>query len=176
MRDESILRRLAAKSRMEGECLVWTGAKHSNGYGSITIGGRKGRRESTHRAAWIARHGEPPAEKPFVLHKCDNPPCWRDEHLFLGTHADNMEDMRRKGRSKWSRGHGQRRCEDAPGAKLTNAQVSEIKRRLMAGETQRSIAAIYGVSFVAIGHIKRGRNFIEVPWPDPLEVSDEPAD
>jgi hypothetical protein len=158
---ESILRRLAARSRAEGQCLVWTGARHSNGYGSITIGGRRGKRESVHRAAWTARHGEPPAETPYVLHRCDNPPCWRDDHLFLGTHADNMADMDHKGR-RWT---SQRRCEDAPGAKLTNAQVAEIKRRLTAGDTQKLIADTYGVSKVAIGHIWRGRNFLEVPWP-----------
>lgn len=159
MRDETILRRLAAKSRRQGNCLVWTGAVHGNGYGSITIGGRRGRKESVHRAAWIARYGLPPAHKPHVLHRCDNQRCWSDGHLFVGTHAQNMADKMRKGRAR------QKRCEDAPGAKLTNVQVAEIKRRLVSGEAQQSIANDYGVSKVAVGHIWRGRNFREVPWP-----------
>lgn len=156
---QSILRRLAAKSEPEGDCIVWTGALHSTGYGSITIDGK---RATVHRAAWIARHGQPPQNKPHVLHTCDNPPCWRDEHLWVGTHADNMADMWRKGRG--SR-RPQRRCENGPGAKLTNADVLEIKKRLAAGESHRSIAKDYPVSNVAIGHIWRGRNFIEIPWP-----------
>jgi hypothetical protein len=119
-----------------------------------------------HRAAWIARHGEPPAATPFVLHRCDNPPCWRDAHLFLGTQADNVDDMWGKGRGRSPFDGPQKRCEDGPGAKLTNVQVAEVKRRLMDGEAQRSIAADLGVSHVAIGHIWRGRNFIEVTWPD----------
>jgi len=51
-----------------------------------------------HRAAWIARHGEPPPETPFVLHHCDRPSCFADRHLWLGTHKDNMADMVAKGR------------------------------------------------------------------------------
>lgn len=51
------------------------------------------------RAVWIARHGPIPAETPFVLHRCDNPPCFRDEHLWLGTQADNQADMAAKGRA-----------------------------------------------------------------------------
>ncbi len=62
-----------------------------------------------------------------MLHRCDNPPCWRDDHLFLGTQPDNVADMVTKGRhansrkTHCSRGHkytpqntrvydGHRRC------------------------------------------------------------------
>lgn len=160
--NESMLARIAAKSRADGECLIWTGACNGSGYGSITVGGRRGYKELVHRIAWIARYGVPPPETPLVLHHCDNPPCWRDGHLFLGTYADNMADMVSKGRGKkW-----QWRCENGPGAKLKNAQVVDIKRRLTEGQTQQSIADIYGVSKVAIGHIWRGRNFVEIPWPE----------
>lgn len=160
MRDEAMLARLASKSCWDGDCLVWTGAHDGAGYGSIKIGGRRGSARGVHRVAWIARYGPPPSETPWVLHKCDNPPCFRDEHLFLGTHLDNMEDMTRKGR------RSQYHCEDGPGAKLTNVQVVDIKRRLVLGETQQSIADIYGVSKVAVGHIWRDRNWVDIPWPD----------
>jgi len=98
-----VLDRLAAssvyvatdRSSEIGDCLVWTGYANRRGYGRITIHYRD---MVVHRAAWIARHGEPPSETPWVLHRCDNPPCWRDDHLFLGTPADNFADMCAKGR------------------------------------------------------------------------------
>lgn len=90
------LERLAARSERRGECLVWTGPTDKKGYGLIKVGGRSRR---VHRLAWSERHGEIPPSL-FVLHHCDNPPCWADDHLFLGTHADNMRDMVAKGRGR----------------------------------------------------------------------------
>ena len=52
---------------------------------------------SRHRAAWMITHGEIP-EGLLVLHKCDNPPCVKPEHLFLGTQQDNIKDMYAKDR------------------------------------------------------------------------------
>jgi hypothetical protein len=98
-RSKAVLDRLAARSVQVGECVVWTGAHSSGGYGQIKY---RGRMVSVHRIAWIERHGPIPPETPWVLHRCDNPPCWRDEHLWLGTRADNIADMLAKGRQ----GHG----------------------------------------------------------------------
>jgi hypothetical protein len=83
-----------------GDCQVWTGSTHSFGYGWIRLGGRKGRTLLVHRVAYEERHGPIP-DGLFVLHRCDNPPCVADEHLFLGTAADNAHDMCSKGRH-WS--------------------------------------------------------------------------
>lgn len=164
---EALLRRLHARSKVDGDCLVWTGAERGKGYGSIKISGPNRRNLIVHRAAWMARHGEPPAETPLVLHKCDKPRCFKDDHLFLGTHADNVADMVQKGRQNFfGESRPQYRCEDGPGAKLTNVRVSDIKLRLILGQTQQSIADIYGVSKIAICHIWRGRNWVEIPWPE----------
>ncbi len=35
----------------------------------------------------------------IVRHRCDNPPCFRFDHLVLGTQADNNQDMVDRGRS-----------------------------------------------------------------------------
>lgn len=78
-------------------CKEWSGYRNSHGYG------RNGRHEYVHRVAWIEAHGPIPPETPFVLHHCDNPACYEVQHLFLGTQADNMRDMRAKGRSASTR-------------------------------------------------------------------------
>jgi hypothetical protein len=69
-------------------------------YGSLNIAGTP---ELTHRLAWEATHGPIP-DGLFVCHKCDNPPCCNPDHLFLGTHQDNMDDAIRKGRIPVGRG------------------------------------------------------------------------
>lgn len=99
----SIIKRLQSQSEsvpnsnLGTDCLVWTGDTDRKGYGRITVHGVRAR-QGVHRVAWIERHGPIPADTPNVLHRCDNPPCWADDHLFLGTTNDNIQDMMRKRR------------------------------------------------------------------------------
>ena len=51
-----------------------------------------------HRLSWVTYNGPIP-EGLHVLHSCDNPPCWRPSHLFLGTQKDNIQDCIAKGRN-----------------------------------------------------------------------------
>ena len=83
---------------MTTPCLEWQAALDHHGYGRLSSRlGRVGSWESAHRVAWELAHGPIP-EGLKVLHKCDNPPCVTDEHLFLGTMKDNTRDMMAKGR------------------------------------------------------------------------------
>jgi HNH endonuclease len=78
-----------------GPCWIWIGTKSDNGYGlSFYFGSRPATR--AHRVAWFLYHRSLPTY--LVLHRCDNPLCVKDTHLFEGTHADNMADMRSKNR------------------------------------------------------------------------------
>lgn len=76
-------------------CWRWTGPLHAFGYGLIWRGGNN---VGAHRISWEIHVGPIP-DGLFVLHRCDNPPCVRPDHLFLGTQADNIHDMVAKGRN-----------------------------------------------------------------------------
>lgn len=78
-----------------GDCWLWMGAREGFGYGVFSIG--TGRTVGAHRYSWQSTRGEIPSGM-FVCHHCDVPACVRPDHLFLGTHTDNMVDMVKKGR------------------------------------------------------------------------------
>lgn len=75
-------------------CIEWAGARDANGYGQVR---HEGRTQRPHRVAWIEAYG-PIRRDQLVCHRCDNPACYNLDHLFLGTHTDNMRDMASKGR------------------------------------------------------------------------------
>lgn len=79
----------------ETGCWEWQGVMHHSGYGCFKD---KGQFRYTHRAAYEAFHG--PTEGLFVCHRCDNPRCCYPGHLFLGSHKENMADMKAKGRGR----------------------------------------------------------------------------
>ena len=76
-------------------CWLWTAYRDSKGYGFAVPG--RGQKQLAHRVSWVLHFGQIP-DGLLVLHKCDNPPCVRPDHLFLGTHADNAADMVAKDR------------------------------------------------------------------------------
>lgn len=138
--------------RVPSGCMEWQGAQNRDGYGQIRRGRRHEGMLGAHRAAWEVAHGPIPEGLP-VLHRCDNPPCVNPVHLFLGTNDDNMADKVAKGRQSHTRG------ESHGAAKLTDAQVAEIRDLYSQGWTQRRIASIFGCSqphvSVLVNHLKR---------------------
>jgi hypothetical protein len=132
---------------METACWLWTGAVTADGYGHTTIEGKNFR---THRLAWELAN-EPIPLGLSVCHHCDTPLCVRPDHLFIGTMADNQTDMVQKGRQAAGQRNGQ--------AKLTNEQARTIRKRLANGESNRRLAAEYGVGYHTIWQIKLGRNW-----------------
>lgn len=165
-----ILEVLKSRSVWEGDCLVWKASVNEKGYGGIRIGPRPGILWKVHRLAWVERHGPIPPETPFVLHRCDNPPCWADEHLFLGTVADNSADMVTKGRSLTGDRHVSVRHPDRVSkgvnhyhARLTVAAVLRIREQHASGRTSTSLGIEFGVSESAIRAVVHRRSWKHVP-------------
>ncbi len=74
-----------------------------------------------------------------VLHRCDVRCCVNPDHLQVGTQAENMKDMGRKGRAR-----GGARGSDQGSAKLTEEDVKRI-RSLAGSMSQQAIADLYGI-------------------------------
>lgn len=134
-------------------CWGWTSWFDRDGYGRI-------RNIRAPRLSWQIHHGPIP-DGMCVLHRCDNPPCTRPDHLFLGTIADNNADKAAKGRS--TRGRSLRgnhvRGEAHHAARITNEDVRAIRELYAAGMLQREIGERFGVRPGYISNIITGRSW-----------------
>lgn len=147
--------RFWAKVNKASECWVWTGSLKRNGYGSLSVANHK---KYAHRISWELAHGKIP-DGLKVLHHCDNRACVNPGHLFLGTDADNAHDRMSKGRPQGRQKYPQRYPYGSrvPTAKLTEAQVEEIRSRYRIAQTSLSrLAYKYGTSISTIKRIIDG--------------------
>lgn len=136
-----------------GGCWLWTaGITKDSGYGAIQVNGQS---YGAHRLSWLTFRGEI-SDGLCVCHRCDIRVCVNPAHLFIGTHADNVHDMYRKGRDNTPRGSAHVR------AKLTESDIPDIMRRLAVGETPREIGESYGLSDCAVNAIRRGKSWRHV--------------
>jgi len=127
-------------------CHLWMASRWHDGYGKIKVNGVY---RGAHRVAWILANGPIP-DNALVLHRCDVHHCVRHDHLFVGTHADNMADRNAKGR--------QARGERVGGARLSGSAVAAIRDAHASGAiTQAALAAKYGCSPSHVSSIVRGR-------------------
>lgn len=137
-------------------CWNWTGGCCPRGYGNFW---HEGRTVGAHRFAAASRFGDP--GDAYVLHMCDNRKCVNPDHLAIGSHADNMRDMMRKGRQTLGPRNGR--------AVLTEDQV--IKARLMksTGVSRNEIARRFKVSKTQMGRVLSGESWSHLPvTPDGL--------
>ena len=134
---------------MTTPCIPFDGYLNEDGYGRING-------EGAHRFVWKTHNGPIPNEL-HVLHTCDNPACINLEHLFLGTHQDNMADRDRKNRQAKPKGTGNGR------AILTEYDALLIKVYLRLGNLSlNDIADMFGVCKSTIVHIKAGRQWSHI--------------
>lgn len=127
-----------------GGCWLWMLPPNSRGYGKFAASGDT---HAAHRVSYFLSNGALP-KGAFVCHSCDNPICVNPDHLFVGSHKDNMADMATKGRAAkfhagsdgWSR------------AKLTDDEIREI---LSVDAPNRLLAKLYDISSGAVRYVKR---------------------
>lgn len=115
-------------------CWTWSRYRNAKGYGVACYGGKVG---LAHRIAWTLTHGDI-KDGLFVCHKCDNPPCVRPDHMFLGTGADNSKDAAEK---------------DRLSCRISADDVKSIRFARASGEPRFSVAERFGISREYVSHI-----------------------
>lgn len=127
-----IAQRFWTKVHCTDTCWMWSGSRDRAGYGIIwrIVAGKSNRTAKAHRISWELHFGPIP-EGLSVLHHCDNPPCVRPAHLYLGSQQDNMRDAVL--RKRWK-------------LKLTTQEALCVSQRYTDGQTTLSVLAKdYGV-------------------------------
>lgn len=115
-----------------GSCWLWTGSRHSRGYGTFnTPEGRRG----AHRIAYTLLVGEIP-DGLHLDHLCRTPACVNPDHLEPVTPAENVRRSR--------------------GCRLTAHQVETVRT---SPKSTYVLAAEFGVSQTAIHDIRSGRTW-----------------
>lgn len=173
---------LLKKSKLNSEtgCIEWTGRLTTSGYGHLSSGfGDDRKQRSSHVVSWEIANKQS-AEGFVVMHKCDNRKCINPDHLMRGTQADNVLDMRSKGRNSNctkcggfigltskhelkcnpSRNQGSK-CKTS---KLNEEKVKQIHSLLGQGIKQRDIAISYKIdpSIISDIHRRKRWNHVEV--------------
>jgi hypothetical protein len=127
---KEILKKLKSRSKIVGECLIYTGTIGLQGYGKLFIDGKL---YKTHRLSCWIYHDLDLDSNLRALHKveCKAKSCWNPEHLYVGNDSDNLYDRYKAGwkhpnthKTKCPKGHpyagknlivekrGSRRCRE----------------------------------------------------------------
>lgn len=150
------------------ECWNWLANKSAGRYGAIKVGGKRGKDLKAHRIQMIWQGVE--VEGKVVRHKCDNPPCVNPAHLEVGSQLDNVQDMIDRGRGNHASG------ERIWSAKLSNAAVRTIRKRLRDGETVSGIAKDMGLNRLLVYNIAARKTYanvaVDVEYPAPSSTGE----
>lgn len=134
-------------------CWNWIGKiRSTDGYGVLSIDSKERR---SHRLSWEMMNGKIP-EGHVICHSCDNPKCVRPSHLFLGTQAENLTDMRNKGRNRFSF-----KGSKHPHAKFSEREINVIRGiYLTQNITQSEIARRFNTSQQSINRIINRKRYV----------------
>jgi hypothetical protein len=139
-------------------CWEWMGQRDRDGYGRFRPTSLDSDRTGSHRFSYELFNDVTLESGVLVCHSCDNPSCVNPQHLFVGTHQDNVNDMFNKNRENKARGGQFKRT------KLQAADVLRIRRvykkRIY---TMKCLAEEYQVSVGSISGVLRRRSFRYLP-------------
>lgn len=140
-REGTFAERFWRKVQKTKTCWEWIGYRDRDGYGRVCS-------RRANKVSWEMHNGPIP-DGMFVLHHCDNPPCVRPDHLFLGTNRDNVDDMMRKNRQLCGAKSGR--------SKLSDEQVKTIRQRFTNGSASVALLAReFAVCTATIYNVVRG--------------------
>ena len=143
-------------------CWLWGGPIITPSWRPIVY--VNGKKRLAYRAVYEHLVGPIPDGK-LACHKCDTPLCVNPDHIFIGTHADNIWDAKIKGRDGWSRNPEKIRASLAKrkGSEKPNAKINEdvaIKIGLLRGRsTLTEVANKFGVGAHTVLSIWQGRSW-----------------
>lgn len=160
---DELIAKLEQTSEGSRECIYWPGKVDSRGRARVWADGKL---KLVHRILWERKHG-PIAPGMMLCHHCDNGGCLNLSHIYVGTHAENMRDMKERRRyfaakdpervrqigranglrNNWAKGDGN------PKAKLTAEQAAAIR---VDKRPTRLLVEAYGVSRTTIQRIRGG--------------------
>lgn len=119
-------------------CWEWNKSKAGKGYGVLSFFKRN---YYVHRVSYRIFKGEIP-QGLCILHACDNPKCFNPDHLFLGTHKDNVDDMIKKGRNV----KADMRGEKNPRCKYADSKVILMRKDFDNGFSLNDLVKKYKIS------------------------------
>lgn len=155
-REKTILRLMQRRSlrphpKLPDPCWEFTGARDDRGagggYGKISVGNRIVKVHRLAACIWLGIDMDDPR---FVMHECDNPPCFNPKHLELGNNSKNIKDAHDRGLIQKLDNFGEKNAN----AKLDNEKVEQIKAMMDAGMTNVAIAKYYEVDQSTIAAIR----------------------
>jgi hypothetical protein len=129
--------------RLGTRCWPFTSALSSNGRPYFRLAGKN---VLAYRLVYELVKGVKLERTDVFRHKCDNPICCNPEHGEIGTHVENMKDMRDRER------HG-----------LPHHTVRAIRKLAKdPNNTHEHIAKLYGLGRSTVTEIVQGKKYREV--------------
>ena len=142
-----------AKTTEREKCIEFPYGRSKQGYGATQSG-------TAHRKILEIKLGRKIKPGFQALHHCDNRPCCNPWHIYEGTQQDNINDMKDRNRfnNKGFKG------ENHPGAKLTDAQVKQIRILHKLGHSATKLGKKFGVSSTSIMDICNGKSWSHITF------------